>query len=63
MPSKKSDANIKADFMEWSGGFPPESPEQITVYIDYAIAIDADPDAERDLLLAWMEEPPAAPQK
>jgi len=27
---------LKSDFRQWSGGFPPESADQITVYLDYA---------------------------
>ena len=27
---------LENDFLKWSGGFPPESTHQITVYVDYA---------------------------
>jgi hypothetical protein len=60
MPEQQSIADLKADFLSWSGGFPPDSPEQVTVYIDYALAADADPEAARGLLLEWMQEDPAA---
>jgi hypothetical protein len=48
---------IREDFETWSGGFPPESDEQITVYIDYASSKDWDDDEVRELLRAWMDEP------
>ena len=47
---------IRADFGEWSGGFPPESKYQITVYIDYAGSSDMDPEEVRRVLTAWMFE-------
>ncbi len=45
---------IKGRFLEWSGGFAPESDYQITVYIDYALSIEDDPEAVRKLLREWM---------
>lgn len=50
---------IKEDFSTWSGGFPPESDAQITVYIDYASSKDWDDDKVRELLRDWMQEPDA----
>ena len=47
---------IKADFLQWSGGFEPDSPEQITVYVDYASHIDTDAEYVRRVLTAWLEE-------
>jgi len=41
----------------WSGGFPPESDAQITVFVETAIPADADPDVVRQILAAWMNEP------
>ena len=55
---------IKRDFWIWSGGFPPDSDDQIYVYIDAAAPVDAGaPDAELwDLLRSWMnEDEPADP--
>ena len=60
-------AKLRADFLEWSGGFEPESPEQITVYMmtamDAEIAILADEgrggEGEIEIGVAlsrWMEE-------
>lgn len=45
---------IKEDFGSWSGGFPPESPDQITVYVDYALDLGIDPNDARRMLLDWM---------
>ncbi len=45
---------IKAEFLEWSGGFTPESDYQITVYIDYALSVENDPEPARKLLREWM---------
>jgi hypothetical protein len=47
---------IKPDFEEWSGGFPPESPDQIQVYIDAARPSDTDAEEVRALLTQWMNE-------
>jgi hypothetical protein len=48
--------SLKSDFLEWSSGFPPDSPARVTVYIDYAISTDGDPVVAREVLLAWMLE-------
>jgi hypothetical protein len=55
MTDKQTVTDLKADFLIWSGGFPPDSPEQVTVYMDYAISVDVDPDFARQTLLDWME--------
>jgi hypothetical protein len=47
---------LKTDFLEWSGGTPPESDHQITVYIDYAAQQNADPVEMRRSLRAWMND-------
>jgi hypothetical protein len=47
---------IKRDFMDWSGGFPPESDHEISVYIEAAKPTDSS-DAELwALLRMWMNE-------
>lgn len=48
---------IKADFEEWSGGFPPESYYQITVYVENTMPADADEAAVRKFILQWMNDP------
>jgi hypothetical protein len=45
---------IQADFRAWSGGFPPESKYQVTVYIDYAGPQDIDENELRRALYDWM---------
>jgi hypothetical protein len=52
----QAETEEKKDFRNWSGGFPPESEEQITVYLDYAAAADADPEDLRGILREWMEQ-------
>lgn len=47
---------IKADFLEWSGGFEPDTPEQITVYVDYARHTDTDADYVRRVLTTWLDD-------
>ena len=42
------------DFQQWSGGFPPESDYQITVYIDYALA-KWNPEWARRVLQDWLD--------
>ena len=53
-------AEIRTDFLEWSGGFSPESGHQITVYVDYTLSAAADPTFARRVLEAWMQEDAAA---
>ena len=48
---------IRADFLAWSGGDPPDSEHQITVYVDYAAHADWDSNEVRRLLEDWMQEP------
>ena len=54
--NQQSVAELKAAFLEWSGGFPPESLDQITVYIDYGLSVGVDPLLARQSLEAWMQE-------
>lgn len=44
---------LKKDFREWSGGFPPESDEKITVYLDYALPDGIDKEEAREVLEDW----------
>ncbi len=46
---------LKEHFLEWSGGCPPESNYQITVYVDYAAEIEDD-EFVREALRDWMNE-------
>lgn len=52
---KKLKDLIRQDFLNWSGGFPPESEDHITVYIDYASPLFTRPNALRDFLRQWMD--------
>lgn len=45
---------LKHHFLSWSGGFEPESRDQITVYLDYAILREFDRDEARQALEEWM---------
>lgn len=45
---------LKQHFRAWSGGFPPESECQITVYIEYAMQNGFDADDVREALREWM---------
>jgi len=48
---------LKERFLDWSGGCPPDSEHEITVYIDYVHGSDADDANEvRKMLRDWMEE-------
>jgi hypothetical protein len=44
---------IRDDFLKWTGGFPPESDDQITVYLDYACPIAGDETELRSFLREW----------
>ncbi len=48
---------VREDFMTWSGGCPPDSEQEIFVYMEYVHGSDADDaDAVREILRDWMEE-------
>jgi hypothetical protein len=47
---------LKRHFMEWSGGFEPESGYQITVYVDYARDARLGADSVREVLEEWMTD-------
>jgi hypothetical protein len=47
---------VREDFLVWSGGFPPESDEQIWVYVEAARPADTDPEQVTRLLKDWMAE-------
>jgi hypothetical protein len=46
---------VREDFAEWSGGFPPDSEAQVFLFVDYACTID-DPDLARSILYEWLRE-------
>ena len=51
-----AEAKLRNDFEDWSGGFPPESDEQIFIYVDYAMATDFEEPVVFKVLRAWMEQ-------
>ncbi len=46
---------LEKDFESWSGGFPPESEYQITVYVDYASPFQSRDEDVRGYLVDWYE--------
>jgi hypothetical protein len=59
MDTKTAQA-VKEDFLAWSGGFPPDSEQQIFVYIEYAHGANTDDVYDvRTMLRNWMQEEPS----
>lgn len=46
---------LEEHFRTWTGGFPPDSPHQITVYIDYANPFQGRDEEVREYLSNWLE--------
>jgi hypothetical protein len=55
MDKQTSEGKVRSDFEDWSGGFPPESEQQIYVYITTAISDEFDDSFVLDALRSWME--------
>jgi hypothetical protein len=49
---------IRKDFLVWSGGFPPQSSQEVWVYVETARPFDTDAGEVTRLLLDWMEKDP-----
>jgi hypothetical protein len=47
---------VIADFETWSGGFPPDSSQEIFVYVEYARDLRLDPNEVTKVLRDWMAE-------
>ena len=47
---------IKDDFRNWNGGFPPVETFEIETYLEAAIHTDWDLEATRQVLMDWMKE-------
>jgi hypothetical protein len=47
---------LRDDFAAWTGGFGPESGNQIRIYIESRLGVEVDADAAIDELLRWMHE-------
>jgi hypothetical protein len=52
----KTANTVKENFLAWSGGFPPDSEQQIFIYMEYAYGTEADADDVREMLRNWMQE-------
>jgi hypothetical protein len=55
MDEQTAKAEPRSDFEDWSGGFPPESDQQIYVYVTHALSSDFDELFALKVLRAWME--------
>ena len=53
---KQKDNTTRQHFTAWSGGFPPESDDQISVYIETATPAEGNDEELRELLRAWMND-------
>jgi hypothetical protein len=47
---------LKEDFLRWTGGFEPDSPEEIYCYIDASLAVGVNPEDARAVLMKWLSE-------
>lgn len=45
---------LENHFQEWSGGTPPESEHEVTVYVDYASPFNDD-ELVRNYLIDWLQ--------
>lgn len=48
--------DLKADYLEWTGGFPPESVEDVEAYIATSMPFDIDPTEATKSLIGWLRE-------
>jgi hypothetical protein len=46
---------IRSHFLEWSGGFPPDSSFEVFTYVELARLQAYDYDETREFLIRWME--------
>ncbi len=47
---------LREDFLDWSGGFPPESEQQIDVYVEHRSPVDMDNAEVTQILTDWLKE-------
>ena len=47
---------LKADFLEWTGGFEPECVEHIEAYVTTSMPFNLTDDEAREVLRRWMEQ-------
>ena len=48
---------IRRDYLEWSGGFPPETQEDVQLYVEVASSRDDDDADVIQVLNEWMNAP------
>jgi hypothetical protein len=48
--------SLKADFLAWTGGFEPESEDDISSYIETSMPFTLDAVEAAEVLRAWMRE-------
>lgn len=53
--------SLKADFLQWTGGFEPETDKDIAAYISTSMPFDLDEDDTRRALEQWMGKPESHP--
>jgi hypothetical protein len=47
---------LKADYLEWTGGFEPEADNDVETYIASSMPSDMDDDEVRKALTEWMHQ-------
>lgn len=52
-----TEVRLYRDFDSWTGGFRPETIEDIDTYISTSMPTDIDPQAAKRFLIRWMESP------
>src|SRR5262245_57917169 len=45
---------LQKDFLSWTGGFPPETEEQIAIYADFSMPQQFDENEGRSFLREWI---------
>jgi hypothetical protein len=46
--------SFRADFLQWTGGFEPETEDDIAVYVGTSVPLDLNPEEARDVLRECM---------
>ena len=47
---------LKADFLDWTGGFEPETEAEIAAYVGTSMPFQLNPNDARTSLLEWMRD-------
>ena len=48
--------DLKDDYLQWTGGFTPDTDNEISVYLESARPADTDPGEARSILRRWMND-------